>query len=531
MNLKQIFTPQMIFRPDSFYDGEWSFGGVNNNPEDDYLALNSKCVVGKNLYFEFLNMYYFNPLSQMLLISEVDIFYPSINYVVDNKCGIRMTKYSLFMFIDKIINFLFEEDKNIINEFMDLLDKDVSDDELINFIKLKLREDKKKYSDVLKNGKNSVYYEKIYNDYYNICRNRSFSFEFFVDETIQLESNLLVGSKYYKSFFDKEINIEALLKCFDYDTFCLVLAKSAMEMCLEVEKETNLVCNISNYLYSYVEAVKLLKKEKPNYLCKMSYREDGKKLVYNSDQLINEFEKFLFRHPEFSFVRYSEQEVKDFLKQLGFNDDFINDFNPRTEKCNELIKMFYDYKNGQSTLGADWILIPKGEKNSDLVINSLGNLGGKNLDNNYKISEEQKIRRMLYSKTFLQNSNYVYKVYGINHFKGYIGYIYSNGCVIMEKFYEDVDEKIVVNSAATYVMNIYNFIEISKMSKIEIIDLIMNDPNSGVRRIFHVEQMDRWASKVSRCINGNDYNDDVKRHIDGLIDKNKLIRGKKYGYN
>ena len=59
----------------------------------------------------------------------------------------------------------------------------------------------------------------------------------------------------------------------------------------------------------------------------------------------------------------------------------------------------------------------------------------------------------------------------------------------------------------------------------------MNDPNSGVRRIFHVEQMDRWASKVSRCINGNDYNDDVKRHIDGLIDKNKLIRGKKYGYN
>ena len=34
-----------------------------NSNKDDYLALNSKCVGGKNLYFEFLNMYYFNPLS------------------------------------------------------------------------------------------------------------------------------------------------------------------------------------------------------------------------------------------------------------------------------------------------------------------------------------------------------------------------------------------------------------------------------------------------------------------------------------
>ena len=39
---------------------------------------------------------------------------------------------------------------------------------------------------------------------------------------------------------------------------------------------------------------------------------------------------------------------------------------------------------------------------------------------------------MVVGREYLENSDYVYKIYGIHKFQGYIGYIYANGTVIFE---------------------------------------------------------------------------------------------------
>lgn len=138
---------------------------------------------------------------------------------------------------------------------------------------------------------------------------------------------------------------------------------------------------------------------------------------------------------------------------------------------------------------------------------------------------------MLYCKNFFENSNYIYKIFGINKFEGYIGYIYPNGRVVMEKFYDDIKNKKVSTLSATYIMNIYNFIEISKLNKIEIIDLIMNNPSSNIYRVYHVKNIKNWAAKVSQYISGNDYTKDVISYIDNLINKNTISKGGKHGFN
>ena len=123
---------------------------------------------------------------------------------------------------------------------------------------------------------------------------------------------------------------------------------------------------------------------------------------------------------------------------------------------------------------------------------------------------------------YLENSDYVYKIYGVHKFEGYIGYIYPNGTVIFEKYYENIKTKKVASSSATYVMRLDNFMEMSKLSKTEIIRIIHRDSGANVKRIFHRENMERWKSDIFRVISGSEYTEEVMNYINALISRNDL---------
>ena len=67
-------------------------------------------------------------------------------------------------------------------------------------------------------------------------------------------------------------------------------------------------------------------------------------------------------------------------------------------------------------------------------------------------------KQMIISKDYLENSSYLFRLEGINEFEGYQGYLYPNGTVIFEKYYDNIKTKKVASGSATYVMNLNNFV-------------------------------------------------------------------------
>ena len=121
---------------------------------------------------------------------------------------------------------------------------------------------------------------------------------------------------------------------------------------------------------------------------------------------------------------------------------------------------------------------------------------------------------------FLDGTNYLYKMTGKNNFTGYIGYLYSNGVVVFEKYYKNYEIREPVESNATYVMNFNNFVQMSMLTKSEIMDYIRQGGNE-VSRIYHTST---WCKRMMRVINGNVYDDKVVDAIDRLIDSGKITK-------
>lgn len=535
MNLKDILPPREIFASRTFYDGVWSISGFPRNANDDMLAINAKKENGKNLYMEFLKKIYFEPLSDLCQITRISFFHPDLSFGDDAKTGKRELFFSVPVFARQILSTIMDD---VFEEFYSILKNFKSEEDIINFIRDKVRIDRKKYLDVKKNGMNSEHYQQVYKSYLDFLgafskQNQSIGFEEFLTKRERGESNLLIGLRLYKSIFEKKINIDALIDCFDYDKFCLTMAKTNLAECLNIERQTGQVYNIAHYLQLYSIAIGEMKKINPNYQCVIEYPDEkGKLCSYSTEDLLKEYNALLVRHPEFTFTFVDYKACREQLKKLGFDDKFVDSFDPSTEQGRKILIVLLDREKGKE-VSADWTFIPRGVNDNYSEMPDEQNSTSPCIHYpNQPLSDDEAIRRMLESRQLLLNSGWIYRVYGIEKFEGYEGFIYPNGNVIFEKFYENIDTKEVARSSATYIMNIYNFIDLSKLSKPEIIHLINSSNNPGVKRVYHVQDMNRWKAKIIGYVIGS-YNEDVIDHVNGLINAGTLQKdgGKKNGHN
>ena len=111
-------------------------------------------------------------------------------------------------------------------------------------------------------------------------------------------------------------------------------------------------------------------------------------------------------------------------------------------------------------------------------------------------------------KMFFDSSDPFYRIKGKNTFSGYFGYIYSNGIVILERFYENAKKCIIASEQAIYCMTIQDFYTLSKLSKSNII------ANNLCKRFIHKGD---WQKKVQDVIN-------VKSQIVTAKELDKLIQ-------
>ncbi len=136
------------------------------------------------------------------------------------------------------------------------------------------------------------------------------------------------------------------------------------------------------------------------------------------------------------------------------------------------------------------------------------------------MSKDEKNAELRRRIDFFEATPYVYRVEGINNFAGYIGYIYPNGQVIFERFYKDLSSYELALENATYIMRLDNFLEMSKLSKPEIIEYIKAG-NTDVKRRYHTS---KWEENITAIIVGNEYDVKTVDTIEELVNSGKIQR-------
>ncbi|MBR3116850.1 MAG: hypothetical protein IKF36_03135 [Bacilli bacterium] len=175
------------------------------------------------------------------------------------------------------------------------------------------------------------------------------------------------------------------------------------------------------------------------------------------------------------------------LRIIDFKKEDFNDMN-----YDEIKEFMDEYLND---ISANWIFLPSGNGQnkyiSDEELEKIKEYIDSIKDPEKKRKALQDLDLFIKKKMFFDSSDPFYRVKGLNTFDGYFGYIYSNGMVILERFYENTDRGIIASNQAIYCMTIQDFYTLSKQSKSHII------ANNLCKRFIHKGD---WQQKVKDVI-------------------------------
>lgn len=182
----------------------------------------------------------------------------------------------------------------------------------------------------------------------------------------------------------------------------------------------------------------------------------------NCSEYINVENKDGFKvTPKSLYLEYRQMLIDN--PELRVIDSTSFDFSNMTlEDVNLYMKKYLQ------DLSATWDFLPPDESNDVLT---LQNITTKTKTN--PIDEEELKRRIvdmfMDKKEFYGSTNPMFRVKGKDTFDGYIGYIYPNGKVVLDKFYENASRGELAYGNAVYIMNLDDFYELTKLSKTTII--------------------------------------------------------------
>lgn len=154
--------------------------------------------------------------------------------------------------------------------------------------------------------------------------------------------------------------------------------------------------------------------------------------------------------------------------------------------ANHLIKYY-----GSSV---SWTIVPNGEEDDDELKQKIA----ENLNSHYRhLPLEERRKRILekynmYERkvSFFEGTGYILKIYGMSQFDGYVAFVYPNGEILLERFFSDYSQCMPATGEAIYNLNIYNFEELSKFSKLQLIR------DKACKRILHGETFEKQAQAI-----------------------------------
>lgn len=195
------------------------------------------------------------------------------------------------------------------------------------------------------------------------------------------------------------------------------------------------------------------------------------------------------------------------LRVINFSSVDFSDMN--LEQVEEFMELYL------GDLGANWEIIPPAGIDEEIVKRTRAICNEKD-EEERRLHREKLLDLFIEKKEFYDSCDPFYRIKGRNTFDGYIGYIFTNGKVVLDKFYDDVANGRVADGHAIYVMNIDEFYELSQLSKSELIR------NKMCKRYVHRGD---WQGKVKKEIVGSGCVDAAVQ-LNILIKDNKINGGK-----
>ena len=189
----------------------------------------------------------------------------------------------------------------------------------------------------------------------------------------------------------------------------------------------------------------------------------------SAKSLYEEYKQFIVSHPEVQLLTFDRHE----LDGMGL------------QEAEEYVSARLE------DIQANWSFLPK-EDFDRIVITSASGIREKASSEEEKRKKQERLLELFMDKKeFYEQTDPFFRIKGENTFNGYIGYIYSNGKVILDKFFENAETGKVADGQAIYTMNFSDFARLSILPKSELIN------NPSCRRIVHAGN---WQSRVTEEI-------------------------------
>ena len=308
----------------------------------------------------------------------------------------------------------------------------------------------------------------------------NFTIKTFIERIIKIIEILLKNKTEILNYLENtKVNIRGLTEQ-DEEKLNLFIAVKFLEELEEVNDEYK-----QRFLYYITNYFNELENRKKSNLSIISL---GKKVT--SKNLYEKYQRVLVNNPNLMTLNFKEDEFTNMTK------DEVEEF---------LIEFLKE-------LEANWELLPNdNEKVDKILINTIIKKTKGITEKERLIKEKRLIELYTEKKHFYDKTDPFYRVKGKNTFDGYIGFIYSNGLVILDKFYNNAEAGKLADGEAIYVMNMNEFYELSRYSKSTLIE------NKLCRRIIH---KGNWQERLKKVIESSKKTDVVK-------DTNKLIKEKK----
>lgn len=271
MNDNIVSSLKLVYNPLVMYYGQWELGSDMFD-----LAIVKK---DKNLFEEFLDRYYYTPLK---VIFKDDILVKSFKFVICSK----LTENGRSLYFSKRA-FL----KNVIANFDEMFA--VSGKDVYKQIKKAIRIKKDSYRDVFNNGEKSAYYSEVKRDFLDCTLD--ISLEDYVLLCKKKYTRLLTGFNTLLEFFDKPLDVDKFIKCFDVNKLYLYTMNSLF---MNNKKYYDLYGRLDYsiiYFDSYKELVSKIRKNDSFYNTFIIYTKDGATLVYTIDDLFKDYDDFMVK--------------------------------------------------------------------------------------------------------------------------------------------------------------------------------------------------------------------------------------------
>lgn len=267
MNEKLVGSLKSVFKPSLMYYGEWELCDQLNK-----ISLEKK---GKLLFDDFLDRYYYLPLMAIFKDEEL---------VKKFRCGIcskgdvkgRNLYFSRKSFLRSVIT------------NADAVIDSRDNDEVYKEIKKAIRIKKELYRDVYNNGKDSKYYKEVKKEY--LALKLTMTFDDFVKFCKKKYTRLLSGYNVVLELFNKPIDVDKFINCFDVNKLYLFTVYSLLKHAQKYYDIYGRLDYCINVVEDYKNIVLELRKEEEFYNAFILLESN---VIYTIDDLIKDYDKFI----------------------------------------------------------------------------------------------------------------------------------------------------------------------------------------------------------------------------------------------